>query len=386
MNGSQEKHKIRTREAIDVKRTIFHLAYGGIILSMLLATSRHCFPEQGLGGRQLVTLEGKAAVLTVDVAGGAIVDFHFKGRTLNPFTWNYPEKGDKTPRPMGHFVCFDRWGQPSQNEGKNGMPFHGEATTVQWMVLSQPVMKNGAVTAKMSCSLPIGGMTLIRTMVLSDTAPVVEVTEEITNVNKLGRVYNIVQHPSIGPPFLDESVIVDCNALKGYMQESPMPTPEEPTLYWPKNFYRGTIVDFRYLTDNPNPAVVSFVFRDGEEYGWVTACNPAGGLLVGYRWKTAEYPWLNIWRNVKDSKPAARGIEFGTTGLHQPFDVLLEKGTMFGRPLYEYLDANESTVKSYTMFLAGIPKDCTGVDNVGVRNGSIVITIRTVAGTSEIIL
>lgn len=368
-----------------MKRTIFPLTHCGIILGLLIGTGRHCWPEQGLDGRQMVTLEGTAAVLQADVAGGAIVDFHFKGQTLNPFTWNYPEKSDRNPRPMGHFICFDRWGQPSQNEGKNGMPFHGEATSVQWEVLSQPVKKNGAITAEMSCSLPIGGMTLKRTLVLSDTAPVVNVSDEITNVNKLGRLYNIVQHPSIAPPFLDESVIVDCNALKGYMQESPMPTPEEPTLYWPKNFYHGDIVDFRYLTDNPNPAVVSFVFRDSEEYGWVTACNPARGLLVGYRWKTAEYPWLNIWRNVKDSKPAARGLEFGTTGLHQPFGVLIRKGTMFGRPLYEYLDAGETIVKSYTLFLADIPKDCTGVENVGIKNGSIIITIRTATGLRDIV-
>ena len=354
--------------------------------ALMILAAQPCRSETGLEGRKQVILTGNIASIGVDIAGGSIVDFHLVKRRLNPFSWNYPEKGDLKPRMMGHFICFDRWGQPSDQEFKNGMPFHGEATSVQWTVLSQPVMKNNAITAKMSCSLPIGGMTLIRTMVLSDTASVVEVTEEITNTNKLGRIYNIVQHPSIAPPFLDESVIVDSNALKGYLQESPMPTPEEPTLYWPKIFYRGDIVDFRYLADNQSPEVVSFVFRDGEEYGWVTACNPTSGLLVGYRWKTAEYPWLDIWRNVKDGKPVARVLEFGTTGLHQPVSVLLKKGTMFGRPLYEYIDANESTVKSYTMFLADIPKDCTGVDNVGVKDGSIVITIRTAAGTSEIVL
>ena len=41
-----------------------------------------------------------------------------------------PEKGDTKPRTMGHFVCFDRWGQPSPSEIENGMPFHGEAAQV----------------------------------------------------------------------------------------------------------------------------------------------------------------------------------------------------------------------------------------------------------------
>jgi hypothetical protein len=214
---------------------------------------------------------------------------------------------------------------------------------------------------------------LKRTMKLYEDAPVLMVEEEISNVNKLGRVYNIVQHPSIAPPFLDESVVVDTNAYKGYMQESPMPAPEEPVLYWPKLVYKGELADLRRLADNPDPSVVSLVFRDGVEYGWVTACNPGKGLLFGYLWKLSDYPWLNIWRNVQDGKPAARGIEFGTTGLHQPFGGLLAKGTIFDRPLYEYIDAGQTVVKSYTAFLSRIPRDYRGVGDVTFRDGRIVI-------------
>jgi hypothetical protein len=165
-----------------------------------------------------------------------------------------------------------------------------------------------------------------------------------------------------------------------------MPNPEEPTVYWPAALYKGGIVDFRRLSDNHNPGVVSFVFRDGQEYGWVTACNPGKGLLIGYRWKTSEYPWLDIWRNVRDGRPAARGLEFGTTGLHQPFGVMMKKGILFGRPLCEWLDAGESTVKSYTMFLAKIPPDCKGVENVRAEGNSLIVTISTNTDAREISL
>ncbi len=182
------------------------------LLAAVMTTAGYCPAEPSLAGRQLITLDSGKAVVRVDIAGGSIVDFHLPGDTLNPLSWNQPEDGDTKPRTMGHFVCFDRWGQPSPGEGKNGMPYHGEAASVVWTVLAQPSRTVKGTVARMRCELPMGGMTLDRTMTVSERAPVVEVVEEITNINKLGRIYNIVQHPSIAPPFLDESLIVDTNA------------------------------------------------------------------------------------------------------------------------------------------------------------------------------
>ena len=329
--------------------------------------------ESGMDGRRQVALEGKVSRVSVDVAGGSIVEFRFLDQDLNPFTWNYPEKGDIKPRAMGHFICFDRWGQPSPQEAKNGMPFHGEAAQVVWKVLSEPVKRDGAVVAEMLCELPMGGMSLKRTLSLSGNSSLLTVREDITNTNKLGRVYNIVQHSTIGPEFLDESVLVDTNAKKGFAQGGAMPVPEEPILYWPKVVFNGELVDLRTLRTSPEPNVVSFVFPDSLKYGWVTACNPGKGLLVGYIWDLAEYPWLNIWRHIQNGKPAARGMEFGTTGLHQPYGMLIAKGTIFGRPLFEYLDAGQTVTKSYSLFLAKVPSGFTGVGDVRYRNGNIVI-------------
>ncbi|MBN1291314.1 MAG: hypothetical protein JXB48_05685 [Candidatus Latescibacteria bacterium] len=354
------------------------------LLFVCIAAAKLCTAETGLEGREQVTLKGATAQFGVDIAGGAIIDFHLTGSQLNPFTWNYPEKGDIAPRPMGHFICFDRWGQPSEQEQKNGMTFHGEAPYVVWKVLSKPSKQNGNISAQMLCTLPMGGMTLKRTIDLSDTSPVVKITEEITNINKLGRIFNIVQHPSIAPPFLDESVIVDSNAWKGYMQESPWPNPEEPVIYWPSIAYKGKLVDLGRLDNDPDPAVVSFVFRDSVEYGWVTASNPGKGLMVGYIFKLSEYPWLNIWRNIKDGKPAARGLEFGTTGLHKPFGDMITKNTIFDRSLFEYCDANQTITKSYVLFLAEIPKGYKGVEEIEYSENTIIIKEKETTGKRDI--
>ena len=54
-----------------------------------------------------------------------ISDFHLSDLAVNPLTWDSKGK-DPEPRPMGHFLCLDRWGAPSPAEEKNGMPYHGE--------------------------------------------------------------------------------------------------------------------------------------------------------------------------------------------------------------------------------------------------------------------
>ena len=188
-----------------------------------------------------------------------------------------------------------------------------------------------------------------RTVRLSETAAVFSVSETVTNRNKLGRVYNMVQHATIGPPFLDESTVVDSNAQRGFMQSSPLPNPEQPEIRWPEALKRGQPVDLRHLTNDPDPNVVSFVV-DGE-LGWVTATNASKELLVGYIWRTADYPWLNIWRNVAMESHSRGGSSSGPLDFISPFKFLIGKPNIFGRPTFTYLDAGGSATRSYAAFL-----------------------------------
>jgi hypothetical protein len=258
---------------------------------------------------------------------------------------------------MSHFLCLDRWGQPSAAELTNGMPFHGEVTRVEWK--SEDAAKS---QARMSARLPLAGLRVERHIRMVEGAAAFAVEETVTNENKLGRVYNMVQHATIGPPFLDEQTLVDSNARQGFMQSSPLPNPEQPEIVWPMALLDAQPVDLRRLKDEPLPNVCSFVIDD--DLGWVTAVSPTHGLVVGYVWRTSDYPWLNIWRHVADAKPLARGLEFGTTGLHQPFPVLVKKGRIFGRPLLDYLDADEGRTRRYVGFQAEAPRDFTGVGAV----------------------
>ena len=333
-------------------------------------------------GRQAVVLDSDVARVVVDVGGGSIVQFHFHDQKLNPLVWNEAD-GTTGPRQMAHFLCLDRWGAPSEAEGLNGMPYHGEAALVNWEVVQSPQKRSGAVHAEMAASLPMAGLDVKRKMILSADRALLWVHEEVTNKRKLGRIYNWVQHPTIGPPFLDENTVVDANARKGFMQSSPMPNPEQPTVVWPQALKDGQPVNLRHLIDDPWPNVVSYTID--EEYGWATASNPSKGLLIGYLWKTEEYPWFNAWRHVDENrKPLARGLEFGTTGLHQPFSALVEKGRIFGRPLFAHIETGQTVTKSYANFLFKIPPDYEGVARATYASGKLTLHERRTEGGRDL--
>ena len=317
--------------------------------------------------RPSVTLNSGTAKITVDLLGGGIVGFELQNLAVNPFTWEQKGKEDEA-RPRGHFLCLDRWGAPSAAELANGMPFHGEASKVLWTVTKQ-----SEAEVEMWAELPMAKLRIVRRITMAKGSAIVDVAETVTNKNPLGRIYNWVQHPSIAPPFLDETTIVDSNASQGFPQSAPLPNPEKLSAKWPMAYKDAGLVDISRLTNDPNPNVVSYAIE--AEFGWTTAVTPGKQLLVGYLWKTSEYPWFNVWRHVENGKPAARGLEFGTTGLHQPFPVLTKKATIYGRPLYAFLDAGESQTRSYKMFLAKVPQSFTGV--VGLAGAGRTIELKS---------
>jgi D-hexose-6-phosphate mutarotase len=325
-----------------------------------------CKSEELVDGRRSLVFDTPVARLVVDLGGGAIGEFRSKSIDVNPLSWSRPKPGETSIRGFGHFLCLDRWGPASDAEAARGMPYHGEASNVEWTIAREIEENEGVFKAEMRAKLPKAGLSVRRIIQMSRLNMVFKVREEVTNDNALGRVFNIVQHPTIAPPFLDENTIVNCNGKRGFAQGGALPMPEEPSDDWPNARQKnGQVVDIRWLKSDPNPNVVSYAIEDS--LGWVTAASPDKGLLIGYFWRTSDYPWVSLWRDVHEGKPAARGLEFGTTGLHQPFPILLKKNRIWDRPLFEYIDAGETIAKTYTAFLCPIPTDFKGVDTLRIE-------------------
>ncbi len=337
--------------------------------------------------RPTVRMEGKKAEVVVDLGGGSISEFRLKSNGLSPLQWDSwsfspmpDEKPPMLPRPMGHFLCLDRWGSASEAEAAHGMPQHGEAAQAWWAVSHEMTSSTGKMNLRLRADLPVAGLSVERSIFMHESSTVAVVEEHVSNTNKIGRIYNMVQHPTIGGPFLDEATIVDTNGTRGFMQGGPMPNPEDPEVQWPIALREdGTEVDIRFLKDVDHaPNVVSFIVE--EEYGWVTAISPHSGLLIGYIWRTSDYPWVNIWRHVMDGKPFARGLEFGTTGLHKTGRDLVAKGSIFDRPLYRYIDADETQTFKYAMFLSEVPEGFSGVQSVRYTGSKLEILENNASG------
>jgi hypothetical protein len=162
----------------------------------------------------------------VEIDGGAISNFHLVEKNLNPLSWR---EASSTPGPQwkGHFLCLDRWGSPSDAEGHNGMPFHGEASRVEWKILYEPVLKNGQIVAEMAATLPLAGLTVRRQIRLSEKDSFFTVREEITNTQKLGRLQRSAA-PDNRATLSGRTTVVDANGEKDCL--SPSSNPEEPTV------------------------------------------------------------------------------------------------------------------------------------------------------------
>lgn len=341
---------------------------------ILLPCSKPCTNSDNM---QQIKLENSKVVLRVNTFGGSYSDFHLKESPLNPINWEFGNP--EFPPYKGHFLCFDRWGPPSEGEKINGFQHHGEVNTVEWRVLDVHQTE-----CEMMCTLPMGGLQLKRKIRLSENEPVFFVTEEITNLNKYGRMYNIVQHVTIAPPFLDDNMLIDNNTEKGFEnREDGSLNQEESVLKWPEVIHNGEKISLRQF-QNDWPRVSSFMFEHDEKRGWVTASNPGEKLMLGYIWETEDYPWINFWRDRKDGVPKAYGIEFGTTGLHEPFPVVAKKGKIFDRNLYDFIDAGETISKSFIAFLAEIPDDYKGVGKIEISES--IITVKEKSKNSREIL
>jgi len=84
-----------------------------------------------------LVFKGKKVTLTVNTAGSAISSFILNDTKVNPLSWKLqptymPENNRVGPPFQGHFLCVGRWGSPSAEEKKRGIPHNGVVNTLTW--------------------------------------------------------------------------------------------------------------------------------------------------------------------------------------------------------------------------------------------------------------
>ncbi|HYK44297.1 MAG TPA: hypothetical protein VEV83_03960 [Parafilimonas sp.] len=315
-----------------------------------------------------ISKRNASATFTVNLFGGAIIGFHFlDGDHINPLSFAFskdqmPDNNKAGAPYRGHFLCLGRWGLPSAGEIKAGVPNHGEIANIVWRQRDA-----GELVLKMETTSMLEGLRVERSMQLDHNDAVLAVKETVSNINPLGRLYNMVQHPTLAAPFLNASTIINSNATIGFNQ-SCYKQVAASTFTWPNvKHENGAVIDLRNPAAKYN-SVFSFVADKNAETGWISAYSPEFNLLFGYVWQRSDYPWIHLWQHWEDNTIKYRGIEFGTAGIHQPFkEILMTSTRLFGEKTFEYIDAGESVSKKYFSFLYKPVNKITGVNNIKIE-------------------
>ncbi|HLK61512.1 MAG TPA: hypothetical protein VKU00_33495 [Chthonomonadaceae bacterium] len=291
---------------------------------------------------------------------------------------------------LGHNICLDFFGAPSDAETAAGIPVHGEAPTLNWKATA-----SSANMLSYTTTLPNAQMKVTRTLTLTPASSAVWISETVENLSNLDRPFGWNQHVTLGPPFLKEGEsLYDMNGgwsmvdAKEFSKGQRLKQGGEFT--WPDapTSDGGTVSLRDWPKGNKSSDFTASLIDPASDWGWFTAINTHKNLLIGYIWPRKDWPWAANWEENKfrDGKPwnsqgVTRGIEFGTT----PFAYSRKESVMMGKlhdtPVYRWISAREKQTISYAAFLAPIPAGTTGVKSVELTGDSVKITLTGVDQT-----
>ncbi len=292
---------------------------------------------------------------------------------------------------MGHLLNFPTFGGPSAHESERGLGNHGEALTREWKI-SSTGESDDAVTLTYAAHLPKTQYDVGRTLTLAAGESVLYVEEWVESLTAFDRPAMWVEHVTFGPPFVEPGkTTLDMSAVKGMVRRGGDATnslaPGEVT--WPRGRNSaGDATDLRIMQAKAGAGTYAgFLMDPDREHAWFTMYHPEYRALIGYVWKTADFPWIGDWqengRNTQKpwgGQVQARGMEFGTTPFGGTMQNVVSKGAVFGVPNHVWIGAGERKTVRYVAFMLEIPEGFKGVADVRVESGRIRVVER---GTSR---
>jgi hypothetical protein len=282
---------------------------------------------------------------------------------------------------MGHFVCVDGFGPCSAEEQAAGFPMHGEAHQ-QLFSVDEDSSANGVLTVKMSASLPLSHEKFTRTLRLAGGENVVSVESELENELAFDRPAVWAEHATVAPPFLEPGVtVVDMPAARSMTK--PYTTADDPPqrlesgeeFDWPMApAVGGKIVDLRSAGTGVSGDHTASLMDPERPYGYVTILNPKRQLLLGYIFRQSEFPFVQNWEYYPANGHLARGLEFSTQPWDCPRRESIGANPTLGAPTFRWLGAKARIASRFLMFWTRVPESLTGVRDVRLENGDIVVT------------
>ena len=338
-------------------------------------------------GRRAVQLDNGLVRVSVLHGGGHIAEMTLLENGVNPLwvpPWPSIEPRDWDPGRhseygndreshllsgiMGHNLCFDFFGAPSDEEAASGLTVHGEAPVVDWNI-----QQIGDAELLCTAELPIARMRFERRLHLRKPhvasgalASVLLFSETAENLASADRAVGWTEHVTLGPPFLARGrteFSATATRSKTYETEFAQGKGHLQTAVefdWPMcPAAGGGSIDLRRIPDRPVSASFTTHLMDRAlDQAWFTACDPSSQVLFGYVWPRSFFPWLGMWEenHCREHAPwngraLTRGMEFGVSPFPESRRQMIDRGSLFGVPGYRWIPARSQARVEYCAFI-----------------------------------
>jgi hypothetical protein len=260
---------------------------------------------------------------------------------------------------MGHNLCMDIFGGPSEAEAAAGITVHGEASVVTYRGLEHD---DGSLT--MLARFPEAGLQFERRLQLS--GDVLRIRETVGNETATDRPIAWTQHVSLGSPFIEGGVTqfrlpatrskvieTDFSDGKGFQVTG-------AEFDWPHCPRRGGgTIDLRtYPNDPVSAGYTAHLMDPSREQAFFAAYHPPSGVLFGYLWRRADFPWLGRWEENRcrghapwNGEAITCGMEFGVSPMPETRRAMIDRGSLFGERGYRWIPARTAVSVEYCAFI-----------------------------------
>jgi hypothetical protein len=327
-------------------------------------------------GRRAVQLENAQLRLTVLVEGGHIAELLHKASGVSPLwmpVWpsiepslvdagRHPEFGTGSDARllagiMGHNLCLDIFGGPSDEEAAAGLSAHGEASIAPY------TLDVRGETFVASADLPLAALRVEREIVLH--ARGLRVRESVENLSACDRPVGWTEHVTLGPPFLERGSTA-FRASAGRSKTFERAFGADDTLeanaefMWPdapaKN---GGTIDLRVFTSAAaSSGYTAHLMDPARTHAYVLAFSPTSQLAFGCLWRRSDFPWFGRWEeNHSRTQSPWNGasltwaMEFGVSPFPESRREMIDRGSLFGVPTYRWIPAKSRVAVEYQMRL-----------------------------------
>ena len=317
-------------------------------------------------GRLAFQVENDLIRLTVLAEGGHIAEILDKSTGVNPLwlpPWQTVEISEWSPEAnpefgndceskllagiMGHNLCLDLFGPPSEAEIRAGVVAHAEGS---WVPYSFAVSEDGFTAA---CQLNDSQLAFERQFRLEGRR--VLIRETVQNLSPLDRPIAWTQHVTLGPPFLENG-----------KTEFRMPATksraigETTDFDWPLWPQGESVRDLRvFPADGPSSGYTAHLMDPAVDRSYWVGWSPTSNVAIGYVWNREEFPWLGIWEENCGrthtpwlGRTKTRGMEFGVSPFPETRQQMIERGSMYGVPGYKWIPGQGRLTAEYYAAIA----------------------------------